>query len=131
MVNTMMFSSRQVNIDRITPIIVDSQAAASRLSQALQIKTISHKDPAQDDLSKFIEFRVFLEKNFPLAHQNMKREVINGYSLLYTWTGSDPALKPVLLNAHMDVVPIEPGTESNWSFDAYAGVLQRSGQTPI
>jgi len=124
MVNTMMFSTRQVNVAPIDPVGVDSQAAAARLSQALQIKTISHKDPAQDDLSRFIAFRDFLEENYPLAHQNLKQEVINDYSLLYTWTGSDPALKPVLLNAHMDVVPIEPGTESNWNYDAFSGAIE-------
>ena len=123
-VNTMMFSTRQVNVDPITPAAVDSTAAASRLSQALQIKTISHKDPAQDDPSKFIEFREFLEKNFPLVHQNLKHEVINDYSLLYTWKGRDPSLKPILLNAHMDVVPIEPGTESNWNYDAFSGAIE-------
>jgi hypothetical protein len=40
-VNTAMFSTRQVNVDPITPAAVDSTAAASCLSQALQIKTIS------------------------------------------------------------------------------------------
>ena len=124
-VNTMMFSSRQVAVDPITPAVVDSEEVVTRLSQALQIKTISHNDPAQNDMSKLIEFRDFLEKSFPLVHQKLQREVINDYSLLYKWQGSDPSLKPVLLNAHMDVVPVEPGTESNWKYDAFSGAIEK------
>lgn len=123
-VNTMLFSSRQEAVDPITPAVVDSQAAATRLSHALQIKTISHNDPTKDDTSKLIEFHGFLEKSFPLVHQKLQREVINEYSLLYKWQGSDPGLKPVLLNAHMDVVPVEPGTESSWTFDAFSGAIE-------
>ncbi len=29
-----------------------------------------------------------LEETYPLVHQKLKREVVNGYSLLYTWQGS-------------------------------------------
>ena len=32
------------------------------------------------------------------------------HSLLYTWPGSDPTLKAILLVGHMDVVPVEPGS---------------------
>ena len=31
--------------------------------------------------------------------------VINQYSLLYEWKGTDPSLQPYLLAAHLDVVP--------------------------
>jgi carboxypeptidase PM20D1 len=54
----------------------------------------------------------------------MKREVVGGYSLLYTWPGSDPAAKGVMLMAHQDVVPIATGTEKDWSVDPFAGVVK-------
>ena len=48
-------------------------------------------------------------------------EVIQ-HSVLITIPGTDPALKPLLLMAHQDVVPVVAGTEDSWEhppFDAY------------
>jgi carboxypeptidase PM20D1 len=41
--------------------------------------------------------------------------------VLYTWTGSDPGARPILLMAHLDVVPVEPGTEAEWSHPPFEG----------
>jgi carboxypeptidase PM20D1 len=49
--------------------------------------------------------------------------VVNKYSLLYTWQGSTPQEKPVLLLGHLDVVPVIPGTEGDWKQPPYAGVV--------
>jgi carboxypeptidase PM20D1 len=51
------------------------------------------------------------------------REVIGGYSLLYTWPGSDTTQRPMLLMGHMDVVPVETGTESRWTHPPFSGDL--------
>ncbi|EGX95304.1 vacuolar carboxypeptidase Cps1, putative [Cordyceps militaris CM01] len=45
-------------------------------------------------------------------------ETINTYGLLYTVRGSDPALKPVLLMAHQDVVPVADA--STWTHPPFA-----------
>ena len=55
-----------------------------------------------------------IQKSFPAFHAAAKREVIAGYSLLYTWEGSDPKAQPIALLAHQDVVPVAPGTEKDW-----------------
>jgi carboxypeptidase PM20D1 len=123
MFNTLTFTAKQEGAGTVDHVDVDSKAALSRLSQALQIPTISHQDSTKFDTSKIIEFHQFLEKNYPLVHQRLKREVINDYSLLYKWTGSDTSLKPVAILAHIDVVPIEPGTESKWKYDPFSGAV--------
>ena len=41
--------------------------------------------------------------------------------MLYTWPGTDPAAKPVILMGHQDVVPVAPGAEQNWAHPAFAG----------
>src|SRR5207248_1303058 len=46
---------------------------------------------------------------------------VNGYGLLYEWTGSDPGLAPLVLLAHQDVVPIEPGTDGRWTEPPFEG----------
>jgi carboxypeptidase PM20D1 len=45
------------------------------------------------------------------------------YSLLYTWRGTNPALDPILLTGHYDVVPVIPGSEGDWSHPPFEGVV--------
>ena len=44
--------------------------------------------------------------SFPTVHAVLRRDVVGDASLLYEWTGSDPTLDPVVLIAHLDVVPV-------------------------
>jgi len=120
-INTVMFTSKQQVVSPVKLIDIDKNAVSLRLSQAIKIPTVSHQDRNKIDTPRFIEFHKFLESNFPLVHQKLERQVINDYSLLYKWQGSDDSLKPVVFIAHFDVVPVEPGTESKWTHDAYSG----------
>jgi len=119
--NTMNFTSRQIAGDLVTLDEVDQAAVLSRLSQAIKIPTISHEDPARLEPEVFLSFHRFLEGAYPAVHRTLERTVVGEYSLLYEWKGSDPALKPVAILAHMDVVPVEPGTESSWTYGAFDG----------
>ncbi len=65
-----------------------------------------------------------LAARYPKAHAAMQREPVGDFSLLYTWKGSDPSLKPILLMAHQDVVPVAPGTEGDWTEPPFAGVVK-------
>ncbi|THU91182.1 carboxypeptidase S [Dendrothele bispora CBS 962.96] len=66
-------------------------------------------------------FHKYLEKTFPLVHSILNLEKVNTYGLVYTWHGSDPSLKPILLMAHYDVVPVNPETVSEWEHPPYSG----------
>ena len=61
--------------------------ALERFSQAIQLKTISYDDRERMDLGTFEAFHRFLETSYPLTHARLRREVVNGYSLLFTWQG--------------------------------------------
>ncbi len=102
-------------------ITVDSAGAAARLSGAIKIKTIGYDDITKTDLKAFSEFIEYLEESYPRAHKTMSREIINGYSLLYHWKGKSDDKKPALFCAHIDVVPVEPGTEGEWKYPPYSG----------
>lgn len=104
---------------------VDDLPCAEKLVKAIQIPTISHADYSQTDWNEFQRFHALLEELFPLVHKTCKKTVINGYSLVYRWRApkADPALKPVLFTAHMDVVPVEPGTEPDWQHSAFSGEI--------
>ena len=98
--------------------------AADRLAGAVRIATISHAEPERFDASVFGALHAYLERSFPLTHRALRRETVGGHSLLYSWAGSEPALKPILIAGHMDVVPVEPGTESRWSQPPFAGRVE-------
>lgn len=109
---------------KLVNIVVDANAAAKRLSDGIKFKTISHQDRNDFDEKAFKDWHEFLVKTYPLAHKTLKREVIGyprTFSLLYTWEGTKPALAPIVLMGHQDVVPVVPGTESQWEHDAYSG----------
>ncbi|KAF8761518.1 carboxypeptidase s [Rhizoctonia solani] len=75
-------------------------------------------DPRWDVFYKFSEH---LEKTFPKVHATLSRTRINTHALLYHWPGSDSSLKPILLTAHQDVVPVEPNTVDSWIHPPYSG----------
>ncbi|MEQ1739873.1 MAG: M20 family peptidase [Methyloglobulus sp.] len=105
-------------------IPVDANAAAKRLSKGIKFKTISNQDRKNFDEKAFKDWHKFLVKTYPHTHKALKREVVGDprkFSLLYTWQGTNPALAPVVLMGHQDVVPVVPGTELQWEHDAFSG----------
>jgi carboxypeptidase PM20D1 len=104
-----------------TPIAHDTDAAAERLAQAIRFATVSPEDGGERDREAFLELGAFLEQVFPLTHRALEREVIGDLSLLYTWRGADPTLKPILLSAHLDVVPVPAESEPHWSHPPFDG----------
>lgn len=85
----------------------DAATAADHLASALSYRTVSHDGKALTNTTdtEFLNFQTFLEHSYPAAHSAMDKTLINQYSLLYHWQGSDPQKKPILLLAHYDVVP--------------------------
>ena len=106
-----------------TLVVIDEAAAAARLAEAVRIRTISTGAEAASDPAALAAFAELLASRYPNAHRAMRRERIGDGSLLFTWTGTNPALEPALLLAHMDVVPVEPGTEARWTHPAFDGVI--------
>ena len=121
LIRTLQLTSHQVPVPPVPPVALDRQALAARLAQGLQFQTVSHQDPAQLDRAQFLALHRYLAEQFPLVHSRLTHETVNDYSLLYMWEGTEPRRKPVLLLAHMDVVPVEPGTEEKWSYPPFAG----------
>ncbi|KXS10819.1 Zn-dependent exopeptidase [Gonapodya prolifera JEL478] len=113
----------------------DYRAAENRFGAALAFRTVSYSARDKIDTDEFRRLHTFLRESFPLVHSRLKLELINQYSLLYTWTGSgtgdaDPSSpahahppndnRPILLMAHQDVVPVRDQL-SQWSVDPFEG----------
>ena len=118
---TFTFRSRQPQAAPVAVEPLDTAALAQRLAGALRFKTISYQDSSQFDAREFDGFQRYLRTTFPKLHAALKLEKVNGYGLLYEWPGSDPSVPPIVLLAHQDVVPVEPGTETRWTEPPFEG----------
>src|SRR5438105_9826676 len=118
---TFTFRSRQPQAAPVAVEPLDTAALAQRLAGALRFKTISFQDSSQFDAREFDGFQRYLRTTFPKLHAALKLEKVNGYGLLYEWPGSDPSVPPIVLLAHQDVVPVEPGTETRWTEPPFEG----------
>ncbi len=121
LIKTVRFTSRQLRVDPVSQVAMNEAQIAEHLAKAIQFRTISNQDPKQFDKKEFLGFSQYLEQVFPKIHSVLKKEVVGDYSLLYTWEGQPGGVKPILFMGHMDVVPIEPGTEKHWTHPPFAG----------
>ncbi|PWJ44935.1 M20/M25/M40 family metallo-hydrolase [Sediminitomix flava] len=99
------------------------KAALEHFSKVLQFETVSYHEKEKIDFPKFIELRKYLFKSYPLIESKLEKDVVNEHSLLYTWKGKNPKLKPILLMAHMDVVPVDKSTLHQWKHKPFSGAL--------
>ncbi|KAJ8474417.1 hypothetical protein ONZ51_g7230 [Trametes cubensis] len=99
--------------------------AYESLGGAIRVPTIAYDDlapPGQDERWEIFEdLHAYLEQRFPLVHQNLNKTHVNKFALVYHWQGSDDSLKPTLLTAHQDVVPVEPLTVDEWHHPPFSG----------
>ncbi len=123
LVRALLFRPRAVEVEPVAMPEVDVQSAALHLSQALRFETISHEDPTEFDSAAFSLLQAYLRQSYPRVHAELAPEVVGPASLLFTWQGDAPDEPPVVLMAHQDVVPIEPGTEDAWSYRPFAGEI--------
>jgi Gly-Xaa carboxypeptidase len=100
------------------------------LSNAVKIPTVSRDSmgrPGEDSRWEiFYEFAAYLESAFPVVHSTLSLEKVNTHGLLYTWAGSNPLLKPTLLLAHQDVVPVPESTIPTWKYPPFSGFYDGS-----
>ena len=120
------FSSMQMQGVEPVTIEVDVDAAAERLSRAVQFPTISNQDRSDFDTEAFEGYHEFLEQAYPGVHKTLERELLGDprpYSLLYTWEGKDPSLPPAVFYAHQDVVPVPEDSRDQWKQEPFSGAI--------
>jgi carboxypeptidase PM20D1 len=125
---TFLLPSKQIGHLPHNPEAVDTQKVAHDLAGAIPFATISWGPEGTDaqrlaTKEAFGGFHAYLEKTFPQVYAKLDHEVVGGNNLLFTWKGTDPSLKPIVLLGHQDVVPIEEGTESNWTQPPFSGQI--------
>lgn len=99
---------------------IDQARAAKRLSEAIAIPTVSLSTGGTPE--SFDRLHALLAERYPRVFSSLEVEAV-GASRILRWRGTDPSLAPVLLLAHLDVVPVEPGTEGDWTHPPFSGVM--------
>lgn len=88
-----------------------------RFSQAIQIDTVVYDH--MEDYSKMAKFHEYLEESYPLVYKHAEVHKVDTYGLVFYFPGSDAELKPIMLAAHQDTVPI--GDKNDWTEDPFSG----------
>lgn len=101
-----------------------ADAALARFRELLQIPTVSRTDESEIDWQPFDDFLAALVRLYPRTHEVLEREVVDGHSLLYRWPGARGAGDPLVLMAHLDVVPV---VEEEWDHPPFAAEIVGSG----
>lgn len=85
---------------------VRTDDAVEKLRALVRIPTVSRDDESTTDYGPFAELISVLAAEFPLLHASLTQQRIHDHSLLFHWVGRSDA-DPVVLMAHIDVVPID------------------------
>ncbi|KAF7309742.1 Gly-x carboxypeptidase [Mycena indigotica] len=96
-----------------------------RLGGVISVPTESFDDmlPVGHD-SRWTIFQTlhnYLEGAFPAIYSSLNVTRVNTYGLVFHWQGTEHNLKPILLAAHQDVVPVDPATHNHWKYPPYSG----------
>jgi carboxypeptidase PM20D1 len=120
--NTFTFQSKQIHFESVKKIPLND-SIGEHLSEAIQIKTVSHENTKDFDSVEFEAFSRFLTDTYPLTHQKLEKSIINQYSMLFKWSGSNETLSSVFLVAHLDVVPVPDNEIVEWSVPPFSGEI--------
>ncbi len=99
------------------------------LQALVRIPTVSYAETERIDTDAFDAFLAELERQFPLLHERLELTRINGHALLFHWRGRS-AERPVVLMAHLDVVPVDedaPWQHPPFSADLVDGAIWGRG----
>ncbi|GAW51653.1 MULTISPECIES: M20 family peptidase [unclassified Nocardioides] len=98
----------------------DSDRAVAKLQALVRIATVSHRDPALVDTAAFDEFLAELARQFPVLHDRLELTRVDTHGLLFRWAGASHE-RPVVLMAHLDVVPTDDGAP--WQHPPYGAEI--------
>ncbi len=103
-----------------SPVVEEAEGrleTVAKLQALIRIPTVSYPDWSQVDTGAFDRLLDELRAQFPLLHDRLELTRIRSHGLLLHWRGTSSA-KPVVLMAHLDVVPI---AAAEWTREPFSG----------
>ncbi|MGY2701394.1 MULTISPECIES: M20 family peptidase [unclassified Nocardioides] len=91
-----------------------------KLQALVRIPTVSHRDRSLVDVGVFDAFLAELATQFPLLHERLEPTPVDTHGLLFHWPGRS-ADRPVVLMAHLDVVPVDD--EERWTHPPFGAEI--------
>jgi carboxypeptidase PM20D1 len=116
-----LFPSRQIRSPQSRQSLKPRPGYAERLGRALQFHTVAAEPHTGTDPDPFVALRAFLKTEYPTVHRQLGLEILGGHTMLFRWQGSEPSVQPILLMSHLDVVPVEPSTDKDWTHPPFSG----------
>jgi carboxypeptidase PM20D1 len=105
-------------ITKTTERSLNADKIAEHLSSSLQFQTISMVGDYLDKSKPFFDFQEYLQNTYPIISKVAERTIINKFSIVYKFSGSDSLQKPGAFLAHQDVVP---APSEGWDFKPFSG----------
>jgi len=123
LVRTLMFTAGEsADVEQVS-VDVDEALIIAHMAESIRFETVSTGNAETQDYRPFVDFVAWVRASYPEVQQHIELEMIAQHTMLYRWQGSNTSLKPILLTAHYDVVPVVPGTEGDWTHPPFAGVI--------
>jgi carboxypeptidase PM20D1 len=116
--NVYKHPSKQVRPPLVKNIPVPDGAVAN-LSAAVRLSTVSYSDRL--DTAAFQSLVTLIDTTYPLVKSRLSKTLFNDFSHILHWSGKNAQLKPILLIAHLDVVPVSEQDASKWKVPPFSG----------
>lgn len=103
------------------PAPLAGETLAAQLAAAITFPTLSQRDDGAS-AAPFRALHAWLDRTYPRSASTLSDTWVDA-GRLRTWTGSHPHLPPLVLAAHLDVVPVSPDAVTLWTQPPFAGVV--------
>lgn len=90
-----------------------------KLSELVQIPTVSFMDGEGEDQAPFVEFQEKLHALFPGVARHCERMIVGDKGIIYRWPGQEGE-RPSVLMSHYDVVP---APDDKWIHPPFSGAI--------
>jgi len=107
-------------LTEVRRVMGSEQPAVTRFREYLRIKTVQ-PDPDYETAIAWLENQA---KEIGLEFNIVRFNSTDSFTVWLTWGGTDPGLKSILLNSHIDVVPVDP---SKWTYDPFSAHKDEKG----
>jgi len=94
--------------------------AVAKLHALVRIATASDRDWSRVDTDAFDRLHAELRTQFPLLHERLELTPVGSHGLLFHWRGVSSD-RPVVLMAHLDVVPVDESAP--WQHPAFSAEI--------
>lgn len=119
---TIQFTTQQNSVEAL-PEENLPPLAVEHFAEAIRIQTVSPEHPKDFDSLAFYQFNTYLKNTYPLTDSLLDKQHFNQFSHLYKWEGTSAGLPPVILMAHLDVVPVIKENLTDWKQPPFGGKI--------